>query len=470
MLKISTKLTLWYLVSTAVIIIAVSGAMYTIYDYERRNAIDEDLRDYANVLISEISGQSSTLSEMFDKMLFAKTKPQIKTVNTRFILSSNDSVIWEQNSHINVDSLLEVLEKKKEFNFKDVYNTIKLDESEFRTYSKPIDTKAFPKKFQKAGFKDLTLTVLTPLDRFYDSLELLKRIILIIIPFSIAFSGLIGLIIARRAFAPVRDITQTAAEISSHNLEKRVPRPRTNDELSNLADTLNAMITRLDATFRSQQRFIADASHDIRTPLTIIQMELELLISNDKTDVLVKENLTKCLKETHSLNKLAENLMLLARADSGQLPLFKKIIRLDEFVLDCAGAMNKIAQKKNVTFRIDVDEPIEAQADYDLLKRAFLNLLENAIKFSPENGLVTIKIDRVGNKSILTVNNKGSIIPDDLLPKVFDRFYRGDKSRTTKGFGLGLSIAKAVVDAHEGKIYIESDATNGTMAGIILYE
>lgn len=471
MLKISTRLTLWYLIATGSVIIIIAVLLYYLYEIERKKAIDSDLKDYANFLVSEMGGESATLSEVYERLLLAKKKQTAKPINNRFILSSNDSVIYEGTSIFNIDSLIDVLEHTKEFSFKEAYNTIKYNGIEFRTYSSPIDTRRFSKRFQKAGFKDLRLTVFTPMNKFYESINQLQTVMMLVVPASIFFSGLIGLFIARRALSPVKTITDTVSAITTENLELRVPRPKSNDELGQLVDTFNDMINRLDNTFKIQKRFIADASHDIRTPLTIIQMELELLLNRDTVSQSTKAVIDKCYKETISLSQLAENLMLLARADSNQLKLDKQLFRLDELLIDTVSSFNKLAQSKHINFQIDIgNEEIKYYGDENLIKRALNNLLDNAIKFSDDDSIINCKLEQHANDIILIVNNRGPIISSETLPYIFDRFRRGDQSRTTKGFGLGLSIVYAIVTEHGGEINVQSDETLGTSFAIHLFK
>lgn len=460
MLKISTKLTLWYLLATAVVIVTTAFSMYYIFDQQRRTSIDEDLADFAEFLTTGLGAQSTDLSDIFNEMLARKEKPNYKQrPHNRFLLSSNDSIIFESNLTTNLDSLLNALEERKEFSFTAKYNTIKLNNQDYRIYTKPIRLK--PKK-------DYDLLVFTSMERHYESLEQLRTILIFVIPMSLILSGIIGFFIAHRAFSPVRAITETAASITSRNLDKRVPVSSTEDEISNLAKTVNDMIGRLNDTFISQQRFIADASHDLRTPLTVVQMELELLLSKPNLDSDTRFIVDRCLKEVFRLNELAENLMLLARADANQLTVNKRLYRIDEQLMECISQLKNLAQSRQITFRPEISESVEIFADEAMLRRMLINAFDNAIKYSHTGQTIITNLSLVNSKVIITIRNYGEFIDSKHLDRIFDRFQRGDISRTSKGFGLGLAIIKAIAKVHRGDVTMESSEKDGTVLTILL--
>jgi heavy metal sensor kinase len=459
MLKISTRITLWYLTASGLLIFMMAFAMYSIFDAKRRAAIDSDLYEYADFLVSGLGEQSKDLSEMFDALLEKKEVPLAKPRAHKFVLASNDSLMFENNAIINIDSLLSVMQDRKEADQDSAYMTIELNNVDYRFYIRPI---------QLTKKKEFQLIVITSMDRHYESLVQLRTILFIICPVALLVFGVFGFFIAKRALAPVSNITNIAAEISSESLDKRVPIGKSQDELSNLAATFNEMISRLDTTFKSHQRFIADASHDFRTPLTVIQVELELLLQKEELDKKSGDTIENCLKEVQRLTKLSDNLLILARSDAKYLKLNKKKFRLDELIMDCITPLNTIAKTKKINFRVLSAEQIEIYADQEMLTRVFTNVIDNAIKYSFENQVVSISISQSLSDAVVEINNKGNPIPAELLPIIFNRFNRGDKSRTSTGFGLGLSIVKALVESHKGTVAIESNNENGTSVKISL--
>jgi heavy metal sensor kinase len=458
LLKISTKLTLWYMISSGIIIVVMAVAMYYIYDFERRRSIDEDLQDYGNFLTSGLATQKGDLSEVYDKLFEKKNYQTLRQRLHRFVLVSNDSIIFEAGLNMNLDSIVGDTENEEDFFWKTTYNTINTNNIEYRTYSLPLASKIK---------KEYRLIVFTSLERFYESLAQLQYIMMLITPLALILSALIGLIIARNALAPVRMITETASSISYSNLNSRVLiSSSSKDELTLLASTFNSMIERLEKTFLVQKRFIADASHDLRTPLTIIQIELEMLLNKKEISDEIKQIIEKCLKETEMMTNLAENLLLLARYDSNQLILNKELVRLDELILECVSQLNNLAKNNDVKFIIDIEDSVTMNADLNLIRRLLINIIDNSIKYSYRNEKITISLQKYQNHAQVIVNNIGIPIPEEVMGKIFNRFQRADEARTSDGFGLGLSIAKAITEAHNGEIYIDSSEKDGTSVSL----
>jgi len=429
---------------------------YFIYYRQRLQSIDDELKDYGQILTTNLSPERKDISFIYDILSKRKDKTRkMQSLNFQFLLTSNDSIYYESDESLNLDKLelpiIELDDKQIQMN---PFHTISVDKGQYRVYQKNI---------RMPQINNLELILVTSLDRFYQSLNQLRYILFIVSPMFLIVAALIGYIISRRAFAPVRNITKTAEKITAENLDMRVPVGKTDDEIAMLAKTFNDMIDRLYVTFNSQKKFIADASHDFRTPLTIVRLELELL--NNRKDLKddVKNTIDKCIKEIKSLGNLAENLLLLARADSHQLILDKKLFRLDELLVETILNFKNIAISNGKTFKVDLDAPIEVVGDMEMLKRAVINILDNAIKYSPQNAQIKISLDENTYYYIISVSNPGDIIPSDVLKKLFDRFERADKARTSKGFGLGLPIIKAIAEAHNGKTEFISEGNKITV-------
>ena len=396
--------------------------------------------------------ETSDLDTVFASLLERKLLPSVKNRFHRFALADEDSLIFETNAD-DLDSVLYEVPLEDSLNMNPFYKTINLSYSDYRIYATPFKT-------MKGDYYQLI--VVSSLDKLYESLYQFRSLLFVIFPVSIFLAGFIGFLIARKALKPVMDITHTAARISSTNLGMRVEIGKSQDELSELASTFNEMITRLDSTFKSQHRFLADASHDIRTPLTIIQTELEILRSREDLRDYCIEPIDKSLQEISRLSRLTDCLLIFARADSNQLVLDKTNLRLDEEILDSLRQLSSIANARKIKFTVNIDNPVEISADEAHLRRILINIIENSIKYSPENS--TVKIDLTSEASFhkVSVNNRGKSISPEILPYIFDRFQRGDTSRSTSGFGLGLAIARTLVNLHHGSISAESDENHGT--------
>jgi len=324
-------------------------------------------------------------------------------------------------------------------------------------------------RFETANDSTYILETAASVKDVFDELDRLLYIFLIIIPAGLILTGFAAYFISKAAFKPITKMAETAKNISGESLERRLELPRAKDEVRVLGETLNEMIERIDNAFRSQKRFVANASHEIRTPLTVIQTELEILEKIIKDDE-SKESIKNALSEIEELTRLTSSLLMIAKLDSTVNKLNLAEIRIDELLADCVQALNQSAVKKNIQLNLSIDDAAEINADKEKLKSVFINLIDNAIKYSPENSCVSVKLDRsVDNKVKISVENNGTGIPSKDIPYIFNRFYRSDEIRSEiSGSGLGLAIAKEVVELHRGEISVKSTAGERTVFSIML--
>lgn len=273
-----------------------------------------------------------------------------------------------------------------------------------------------------------------------------------------------GYFIAQRALHPVDTIIRAAERISSRNLSERLPVPNTRDELERLSTALNHMIRRLDESFQYTQRFLADASHELRTPLTILQAELEAMLGESQTNGEMREVAGSALEEVERLRNIVESLMALSRLDTGEALNKSEPFNLGELVRSTADQMSLLAEDKQISIKCHAAGPLIIDADRARLKQVAVNLLDNAIKYTPEGGKIDVRIASREDKAVISVTDDGIGIPAEALPHVFDRFYRVDKARSRQlgGTGLGLSIVKSICTAHSGRVKVESKEGQGS--------
>jgi len=278
----------------------------------------------------------------------------------------------------------------------------------------------------------------------------------------LAFAG--GYWLMRRSLRPVDEITERAEGITSTNLSERLPVIRTGDELERLSEALNRMISRLDEAFRHINRFSADASHELRTPLTILQLELEGVVNTHALSPSLYEQIGSALEETNSMSKIVESLLAISRLDAGEAKVEKLPLNLGDLVTATASEMKILAQDKSLALRTLSEHDIWIEGDRTRLQQVVVNLIDNAIKYTPEGGSVEVRVEVNGPTAILEVADNGVGIPEHAIPHVFERFYRVDKarSRASGGAGLGLSIAKAICVAHGGDIRVSSEEGRGS--------
>jgi heavy metal sensor kinase len=283
-------------------------------------------------------------------------------------------------------------------------------------------------------------------------------------PFVVFLAGGGGYWLMRRSLRPVDEITERAEGITSSNLSERLPVIRTGDELERLSTALNRMIGRLDDAFEHINRFSADASHELRTPLTILQLELEGVVHNHPLSASLADQIGSALEETHRMSRIVESLLTISRLDAGEANLEKSRLDLGDLVASTTDEMRVLAQEKSIVLRTSAEENVGVEGDRTRLQQVVANLIDNAIKYTPECGAVEVRVQKEGGKAVLEVSDNGVGIPTTTIPHIFERFYRVDKarSRASGGAGLGLSIVKAICTAHGGEISVSSEEGRGS--------
>jgi heavy metal sensor kinase len=279
------------------------------------------------------------------------------------------------------------------------------------------------------------------------------------LPIAVLIAIVGGFILVGRALAPVDQIGHKAEQISQHNVGDRLPVPRTADELERLSLSLNHMIGRLEDAFLNSKRFVADASHELRTPLTVVRAELESLVSNRNLAPEFRETIGSVLEEVERLARIVEQLFAISRLDAGESQAEWVQFDLADLATTTAEQMSLLAEDKGISVSCDAAQPVLVNGDRARLKQVVVNLLDNAIKYTPGKGRIQLRVASVNGHAILEVSDNGIGIPADALPHVFERFFRVDKARTRdpEGAGLGLSIVKSICTAHGAIVEAESN-------------
>jgi heavy metal sensor kinase len=272
------------------------------------------------------------------------------------------------------------------------------------------------------------------------------------------------------ALVPVKKITLNAESITLKHLSQRLAAIDTRDEIAKLSNTLNQIISRLERSLRAGSRFTADASHELRTPLTIISGELERLINDPTVPQPTRESLTSLLEETEHLVKIVQSLLTLSRLDNGNAQTENVKFDLAELASDTVEQFVPVANEKQLSLSYHLPEPVEIQGDRARLKQVIVNLLDNAIKYTPSGRKVDLRVEARDKRACLCVSDNGGGIPESDLPYVFDRFFRGTHTRAQSpdGTGLGLSIVQSVCTAHGGNVTVENLKTGGCRFQVIL--
>ena len=324
-----------------------------------------------------------------------------------------------------------------------------------------------PFRWQTRSF---TIAAVEPLDSVAAQLEALRHVFYIALPLAVLIAAAGGFLLAHKSIAPVISISEQAEAITDRNLHTRLTSPGARLEFARLTAVINELLARLDLSFERMRDFMADASHELRTPLAIIRGEADVALSHNRQPAEYRESLAIVQDEARRLTRLVEDLLNLARADAGHQQLKPEELYLNDLLEECCRSAQALARQKGVRLVAPEAPDISLRGDPELLRRLIANLLDNAIRYTPEGGAVEAKLTSAGDAAELTVSDTGVGIPPESLGRIFERFYRVDKSRSRAegGFGLGLSIVKWIAEAHEGRIAVSSRPHQGATFTVTL--
>ena len=314
--------------------------------------------------------------------------------------------------------------------------------------------------------KEYTVQVASLMTEAYEALERFRLILLLAAPVLLLVASAGGYWLSTRALAPVDAISRMAQRISIESLEQRLSVPQTGDQLQRLSETLNAMLSRLAFSVRRMKQFTADASHELRAPVSLIRTTAEVAVQRrDRSAGEYLQALEEILEEAAETSQVVESLMLLARADSGTQVLEAAPADICAIVRSASDQGEKLVRNRGSNCSAQIPEdPIWIQADAEALRRALLILIDNAAKYTPAGGSVAIRLEARGGLAVASVSDTGIGIAKEDLAHIFDRFWRADKARSREqgGAGLGLSIAKWIVETHRGSIDVKSELGRGS--------
>jgi heavy metal sensor kinase len=334
------------------------------------------------------------------------------------------------------------------------------------------DYRAFVGAIDRLGQRQV-LAVAEPIQPVEDSVQRVLTLLLIAVPAAVAAAAAGGWWLARKALWPVERMTSKAEQIGIDRLGDRIAVPPSSDELSHLAVTLNAMLDRLQRGVVEKQRLVADASHDLRSPLAVMRAELDVSLRGDVAPT-ARPVLESVREEVDLMSRTVDNLLTLAQADEGHLQLLTAPLLLGDRVRATVRALAPAAVAKGLTLEEEIALPEgdegRVEADAHRVDQMLANLVENAIKYTPAGGTVTVVTWRAGDEIGVTVSDTGPGIPREALGHVFDRFFRvdGARQRTSGGSGLGLAICREIATAHGGRVWAESDPGGGSAFSLAL--
>ena len=449
---IRLRLTLWYVLLLAIILAAFAAVVYLLLRHSLYQNLDESVQSRAGALVNvvQLDDAEASLTIRAGSVTSGQRERFIRLFDAagdvRFVETSGEHQIpvdrWA------VSAALAGRPTTRSTRYID-------DDDRIRVAVVPV---------VRQGAVVGALEVGEPEEDVVETLSSLLLVMGIAYPVALALAGFGGMFLAGRALSPIDSITTAARDITAEDLSGRLELRLPDDEVGRLARTFDEMIARLDDAFRRQRQFAADASHELRTPLTVIKGQIDVSLQRDREPEAYQGVLRAVNEEVDRLIRLAGSLLTLTRADGGQIPLAFEAVDVGDLVAGVVEQLRPAAADQGVDLRLDTGPPVTMEADQDLLIQLMLNVLDNAIKYSPNGGLVNAGWGTNGQRVELRVRDTGPGIAAEDIPYVFDRFYRADKarSRAAGGVGLGLAISRWIAEAHGGSIHVVSTLGEGS--------
>jgi len=460
--RLDVKLAVWYTATFLTIILLIFGFL----DYRLRHSllkeIDRMLLDEAHEIINEAQGNPAGLESELQE--YGKISSNRKYYQIAFRVLDKDG-----NS-------LYTYPRLRGITFP--FSRLSLNLTSLKTFISQnieVPSKGTPFRlctyyYKEGGELQYVAQVVTHLRMMKKNILNFRRNLAIAFFLAFLFGSLGGWVLSRRTLRPIKEITATTKRITATSLSERLSLHGTDDELDHLAGTINKMLARLEQSFQRLSQFTADAAHELRTPVAALKGETEVLLSQRRSPEEYREALSNNLERLDFLTKLVNDLLLLSQADEGKQTLQVETILLHDLLRELWDAFSIVAAQKRIEFTFACSEELKIKGDSLKLKQLFSNLIDNCIKYTPEGGEILFSSKREYDGVEITLKDSGIGIPEDELPRIFDRFYRVDKSRSrlSGGTGLGLSMCQWIVKAHQGTIHVDSQPHQGTTFTVTL--
>ena len=451
-LSIRARLTLWYTGVVVAILLLVSVAAYSLLRWHLYNDLDASLFTVAGVLRdAPPADPTSPLPPDLEPLVREFLGPEFADALMQLL---------DPQGGVRSRALRPALPLSRGARINALRGEPTLETVEFATGEQ---ARLLTMPVVRGGRVVDLVQVAMPLRRTRQTLLRYVETLLVLVPLGVVLSAVGGWLLARRALRPVDRMSQSALRISAEDLSRRLERRGTQDEIDRLADTLNAMLARLEAAFGEMQRFTADAAHELRTPLTALRGGIEIALRAERSPDEYRRVLASSIEEVDHLIRLAEDLLLLSRSTVG-LTAARQPVDLEALCLEALELGVRLAKGKGVTVSMGATAPAVVQGDSGALRRALLNLVDNAVKYTPAGGSVVISLGRTQESVALVVEDTGIGIDPADTKRIFEPFVRLDagRNRDSGGSGLGLAIARSIVVAHGGTLEVESRPGGGS--------
>jgi heavy metal sensor kinase len=458
--SIKFRFTIVYLLVLAVLLTALSAGVYFYLSRSLYQNLDHSLELRSMQLVS--------LPTILETIRQGEFQEELGEIVVLYFHSGNQSVEWSPpgiSIALSQEFISHVLAGRSSF------ATIEAAEGEkLRLLAVAVDLGA-PTGGPDAppSLPPAALVIARSTNQIDQALAGLLRTLIIAVPLALAAAAGGGIFLASRALKPVDKIAQTAREIEENDLSQRI-NVNTRDELGRLAATLNEMIGRLEKAFQRQKQFTSDASHELRTPLAVIEAESSLALQKERPPSDYRQSLETISQEATQMSSLIEQLLALARADAGKEQRNFAEVSLSKLITNLSTDVEVLCQEKGLSFQLGQTQDLVIQGDEARLRELFMDLLDNAIRYTPAPGTISVSLRREGQMAVAAVKDTGVGIPPEDIPFIFERFYRVDKSRSRAegGTGLGLAICQHIAEIHGGKIEVKSQVGAGSTFSVWL--
>lgn len=465
-MDIRWRLTLWYFLTTFIILLLFSAGIYIFMNHQLYRAVDQQL----DTVVKSIQGSYAPTTKQFDIVRpdSVKENPFI----SYYLIVYDETGRPVYSSPLTKTVSLPVPLSLKQMELEKV---VERKVPQYDKYLHPdgkgrVTFRAINRKIYFNGRQIGWVTVASSIEKVEEALQkLLMTIVIFIVVISVLI-GVSGFILTRKSLRPVDVITRKANHISHTNLNERINGITTKDELGRLSDTLNHLLERLQKSFDSQRQFLADAAHELKTPLSVLRAHWESELNNEELSLEFKEKLVHDVETVSRLTHLINNLLLLAKTEDIKTSFVFSDCELDTLLQDVVSDAEILADMKEQRIIVEELLPAKIHGDRERLYQLFFNVIENAIKYTQETGEIILSMQEQDGRVMVEIKDNGPGIPEEDLPHIFDRFYRvqKDRSRKTGGSGLGLTICKLIVEAHNGKIEAESEPGVGSVFRVVL--
>ena len=469
--SVRVRLTFWYTAVLTCVLVAMAFATYFLLRQDSARRTDAAIVEVADSFLATVNaeardatgpdGLKAAIEQAISEHKYRETVFVVLDQEGKIVGSTSNQLLKEPPG-ASVEILQEAM-ARSQAGIRP-FRTVRLQDEVHRSYARRFSI----------GKEEYTLLVLQSLHHQREFLESVIGAFGLAIPLAILLASGAGYFLARRSLSPVVEMSTQAGRIGADNLHERLPVRNAQDELGHLAGSFNNLLDRLDHSFEHQRRFMADASHELRTPVAILCGEADVTLSQpSRSPEDYRASLDILRAEAKRLKRIVEDLFTLARADAGQHPLTLSNFYLDELIAECSRSMKTLAAAKQITLTCNASKELPIEADEALLRRMIVNLLDNAIKYTSPGGSVSVSCDAENSRYVMTVGDTGQGIPLDLQPRIFERFFRADKVRSRSGndgggAGLGLSISEWIVQAHGGKLELTQSDKDGSTFRVYL--